>query len=244
MIVLNSIMAAQLIDFKKDVDTKIANGETKEKAIFEVLKQYIKKSKKICFDGNGYSKEWEKEAQARGLNCETSVPKIFQAYKEKKTIDMFERLGVMTARELHARTEVEWNTYTKKIQIESRVLGDLTMNHIIPIAMRYQALLVDNVYKLNQTFSTEKANELGKDSIDLIEKIAYHTATIKKEIEAMTKARKEANVLINEADKANAYHDTVLPYFDKIRRATDSLELIVDNEMWTLPKYRELLFIR
>ena len=192
MIVLNSIMAAQLIDFKKDVDTKIANGETKEKAIFEVLKQYIKKSKKICFDGNGYSKEWEKEAQARGLNCETSVPKIFQAYKEKKTIDMFERLGVMTARELHARTEVEWNTYTKKIQIESRVLGDLTMNHIIPIAMRYQALLVDNVYKLNQTFSTEKANELGKDSIDLIEKIAYHTATIKKEIEAMTKARKEA----------------------------------------------------
>ncbi len=244
MIVLNSIMAMQLIEFKKEVDTKIENGETKEKAIFEVLKKYIKKSKKICFDGNGYSKEWENEAQSRGLNCEKSVPKIFQAYKDKKTIEMFEQLGVMTARELHARTEVEWNTYTKKVQIESRVLGDLVMNHIIPVAMRYQALLVDNVYKLTQTFTKEKAEELGKDSINLIEKIALHIATIKNEVDAMTKARKEANVLINEADKAIAYHDTVLPYFDKIRRATDSLELIVDNEMWTLPKYRELLFIR
>ncbi len=244
MSTLNAAVAYQLTEFKAEVDAKIASGLTKEKAIFEVIKAYIKDSKAIRFDGNGYSDEWKVEAAKRGLDCETSVPKIIEAYTSKSSIELFTKTGVLTEVELHARNEVKWETYIKKIQIEARVLGDLTINHIIPVATRYQSLLLDNVYKTKAVFSAEKAEKIAAMDLALIEEIAEHISVIKKNVEAMVVARKVANIIEHEDAKANAYHDSVLPYFDVIRYHVDKLELIIDDEMWTLPKYRELLFIR
>ena len=244
LIALNSAMASQLKEFKAEVDTKMQSGMTKEKAIFTTLKQYIKESKAIRFDGNGYSEEWKEEAKRRGLDCETSVPLIYDAYLTPETVKMFADAGVMTEKELHARNEVKWEMYTKKIQIEARVLGDLAMNHIIPVATRYQSMLLDNVYKIKAVYPPEKAEKLSRMDSDLIEEIAEHINAIKTDTDAMVEARKVANKIGDEREKAIAYHDTVFPYFDTIRYHVDKLELIVDNEMWTLPKYRELLFIR
>ncbi len=244
MIALNTAMAAQLKEFKASVDAKIAAGATKERAIFDMLKEYIKVSKPICFDGNGYSDEWKAEAARRGLDCETSVPEIFKCYTMPASIKMFEETGVMTEKELYARNEVKWETYTKKIQIEARVLGDLTINHIVPIATRYQSLLLDNVYKIKAVYPAGKAEELSAMDASLVETIAEHVSAIKTNVDAMVEARKVANRIDNKYKKAVAYHDTVLPYFDIIRYHADKLELIVDDEMWSLPKYRELLFIR
>ncbi|MBQ6732374.1 MAG: glutamine synthetase III [Paludibacteraceae bacterium] len=244
MIALNSAVAAQLTEFKATVDAKIAAGETKEKAIFEVIKSYIRESKPIRFDGNGYSDEWKSEAAKRGLDCETSAPLIFDAYTSKSSIDMFSSLGVFTEKELEARNEVKWETYTKKIQIEARVLGDLALNHIIPVATRYQSLLLDNVYKVTKIYDKEKAAKLSAQDSAIIEKLADLIDKIEVNVQKMVEARKVANRISSERDKAIAYHDTVLPYFDVIRYNADKLEMIVDDEMWTLPKYRELLFIR
>ena len=244
MTALNTAVAAQLVEFKAEVDAKMAAGATKEKAIFDVIKSYIKDSKAIRFDGNGYSEEWKVEAAKRGLDCETSAPKIIEAHTSKSSIELFTKTGVLTEKELESRNEVKWETYTKKIQIEARVLGDLAINHIIPVATRYQSLLLDNVYKTKAVFSAEKATKISAMDLSLIEEIAEHASVIKKNVEDMVVARKVANVIEHEKDKANAYHDTVLPYFDVIRYHIDKLELIVDDEMWTLPKYRELLFIR
>lgn len=244
MIALNSAVAAQLTEFKATVDAKIASGETKEKAIFEVIKSYIRESKPIRFDGNGYSDEWKSEAAKRGLDCETSAPLIFDAYTSKSSIDMFSSLGVFTEKELEARNEVKWETYTKKIQIEARVLGDLALNHIIPVATRYQSLLLDNVYKVTKIYDKEKAAKLSAQDSAIIEKLADLIDKIEVNVQKMVEARKVANKISSERDKAIAYHDTVLPYFDVIRYNADKLEMIVDDEMWTLPKYRELLFIR
>lgn len=244
MATLNAAVAEQLTVFKTEVDAKIAAGTTKEKAIFDVIKKYIKASKVIRFDGNGYSEEWKAEAQKRGLDCETSVPKIIEAYTSKSSIELFKSTGVLTEVELHARNEVKWETYIKKIQIEARVLGDLALNHIIPVATRYQALLLDNVYKTKAVFTAEKAEKISALDVALIEEIAERVSIIKKNVEDMVEARKVANKITHEKDKANRYHDVVLPYFDAIRYHVDKLEMIVDDEMWTLPKYRELLFIR
>lgn len=244
LIALNSAMAAQLTGFKEEVDAKIASGKTKEKAIFEVLKEYIKISKPIRFDGNGYSDEWKVEAAKRGLDCETSVPKIYKAYTTPESVAMFAKTGVLSEKELHARNEVKWETYTKKIQIEARVLGDLCMNHIIPVVTKYQSLLLDNVAKIYAIYPANQAAELAGMNKGLIEEIARRISNIKNNVDAMIEARKVANKIEHEYDKAKAYHDEVFPYFDKIRYEVDKLELIVDNEMWTLPKYRELLFIR
>jgi len=244
MATLNAAVADQLTQFKAEVDAKIAAGTTKEKAIFDVIKAYIKASKAIRFDGNGYSDEWKAEAAKRGLDCETSVPKIIEAYTSKSSIELFKSTGVLTEVELYARNEVKWETYIKKIQIEARVLGDLALNHIIPVATRYQSLLLDNVYKTKAVFSAEKADKISALDITLIEEISEHVSTIKKNVDKMVEARKVANIIEHEDKKANAYHDKVLPYFDVIRYHVDKLELIVDDEMWTLPKYRELLFIR
>jgi len=241
---LNTAVAAQLVEFKAEVDAKIAAGASQEKAIFEVLKSYIKASKAIRFDGNGYSDEWKVEAAKRGLDCETSAPKIIEAYTSKSSIELFTKTGVLSEKELHSRNEVKWETYTKKIQIEARVLGDLAINHIIPVATRYQSLLLDNAFKTKEVFAAAKAEKISANVLALIEEISEHVAVIKKNVEDMVVARKVANVIEHEDAKANAYHDTVLPYFDVIRYHIDKLELIVDNEMWTLPKYRELLFIR
>ena len=180
----------------------------------------------------------------RGLDCETSVPRIFDNYLKPETISLFESVGVMTKKELEARNEVKWETYTKKIQIEARVLGDLAMNHIIPVATRYQTDLIDNVYKMKSLFPEEKAARLSAKNLELIEEIADRTAFIKEHEDAMVEARKVANKIESEREKAIAYHDTIVPALEEIRYHIDKLELIVDNQMWTLPKYRELLFIR
>jgi glutamine synthetase len=244
MTTLNAVVAAQLTEFKAEVDSKIAGGSTKEKAIFDVIKSYIKSSKAIRYDGNGYSEEWKLEAAERGLDCETCVPKILKAYTSKQSIELFKTTGVLTSVELHARNEVKWETYIKLIQIEARVLGDLAINHIIPVATRYQSFLLDNVYKIKAVYSPEKAEKLSKLDSDFIEEIAEHISIIKTNVDALVEARKIANKIDNEYEKALSYHDDVLPYFEEIRNHADALEMIVDDEMWTLPKYRELLFIR
>ena len=180
----------------------------------------------------------------RGLDCETSCPLIFDNYLKPASIAMFESTGVMTRKELEARNEVKWETYTKKIQIEARVLGDLAMNHIIPVATEYQSKLIDNVYKMKELFPAEKASQLSAENMKLIEEIARRTIFITEHVNAMVEARKVANKIESEREKAIAYHDTIAPMLEEIRYHIDKLELIVDNQMWTLPKYRELLFIR
>jgi glutamine synthetase len=244
MIALNSVVAAQLIEFRAEVDALLAKGESKDKAIFDVLRQYIKDSKPIRFDGNGYSDEWKAEAAKRGLDCETNVPLIYDAYTTKQSAEMFSKLGIFTEKELHARNEVKWETYTKKVQIEARVLGDLAINHVIPVATCYQSTLLENVYKISQIYDAKKADELSAINKQIIEDIAKHISVIKTDVDKMVEARKIANRIESEKEKALAYHDTVLPYFNTIRFHIDGLELIVDDELWTLPKYRELLFIR
>ena len=244
MLALNAAVAEQLKLFKAEVDGKIATGKDKYAAILEVLRKDIKECKAIHFDGNGYSNEWKEEAKRRGLDCETSVPVIFDNYLKESSIKMFESTGVMTRKELEARNEVKWETYTKKIQIEARVLGDLTMNHIIPIATRYQTSLVDNVYKMKDLFPADKASVLSARNLEIIEDIACRTNFIKEKVDEMVEARKVANKIESEREKAIAYHDTIVPMLEEIRYHIDKLELVVDDQMWTLPKYRELLFIR
>jgi glutamine synthetase len=244
MIALNTAVAAQLKEFKAEVDKRIAAGTAKEKAIFEVIKEYIKFSKPVRFDGNGYSDEWKAEAAKRGLDCETSVPKIYDAYTTPESVAMFVSTGVFTEKELVARNEVKWDTYTKKIQIEARVLGDLAVSSVIPVATKYQSILLDNVAKAETVFGKEKALKLSEKTLQTVEKISEHVSVLENTVEAMVEARKVANKIENEKDKAVAYHDSVLPYFETIRYHADKLELLVDDEMWPLPKYRELLFIR
>jgi glutamine synthetase len=242
MIVLNAAVAAQLMDFKKEIDKKMKRGMEKEEAIYDTIRRYIKESKPIRFEGNSYSEEWKKEAERRGLDCKTSVPLIYDAYTSEDSVKMFESAGVMTKKELEARNEVKWETYTKKIQIEARVLGDLSINHIIPVATRYQSVLLDNICKMKTVFDEKKAAELSKEDLSIIEEIATHIAAIKKNVDDMVEARKVANKIEDAREKAIAYHDNVLSYFDIIRYHVDKLELIVDDQMWPLPKYRELLF--
>ena len=253
MIALNSAVAEALADFKKRVDARIPELEKKlagtghsatYHAIIDVLREDIKTCKPIRFDGNGYSDEWVIEAEKRGLDVEKSCPKIFERYLDKESIEMFESLGVMTKKELEARNEVKWETYTKKIQIEARVLGDLSMNHIIPVATHYQSALLNNVENMTDIFSKDKAEKLNARNIKLIEEIAERTAAIEKGVDELVAARKLANKIEDEHDKAIAYHDDVEPKLDEIRYQIDKLELIVDDALWPLPKYRELLFIR
>ena len=244
MIALNTAVAEQLTLFKKEVDTLIEQGEPKISALIHVIRKYIKACKPIRFDGNGYSEEWQQEAARRGLDCETSCPVIFDNYLKPETIQMFESTNVMNRKELKARNEVKWDTYTKKIQIEARVLGDLVMNHIVPVAIEYQSKLVDNVYKMKSIFPEEEAKKLSAENVAIIKRIAEHTAFIKEKVDAMVEARKVANKITEEREKAIAYHDNIEPMLEEIRYHIDKLELIVDDQMWTLPKYRELLFIR
>jgi glutamine synthetase len=244
MIALNTAVAEQLTEFKKEVDELIEKGEPKISAIIQVIRKYIKISKPIRFDGNGYSDEWKEEAARRGLDCETSCPVIFDQYLTEDSVRMFESAGVMTRKELEARNEVKWETYTKKIQIEARVLGDLVMNHVVPVAIEYQSKLIDNVYKMKQIFPAEEAEKLSAENLAIIRKIAEHTSYIKEHVDTMVEARKVANKIVDERAKAIEYHDKITPMLEQIRYHIDKLELIVDDQMWTLPKYRELLFIR
>ena len=244
MIVLNTAMAEALTLFKQRVDALIESGQSKIGAILDVLREDIKTCKPIIFEGNGYSEEWKEEANRRGLDCETSVPLIIDRYLLPSSIKMFEDMNVMHKNELEARDEIKWETYQKRIQIESRVLGDLCMNHIIPVATKYQTVLVDNVQKIQSAFPPEDAKRLTSYNIDLIEKINVHTTIIAEQADKMVEARKKANLIEDIREKAIAYHDNIAPFLEEIRRHIDKLELIVEDEMWTLPKYRELLFIR
>ena len=244
MIALNAAVADELMTFKGEVDKLMATGQGKVQAVATVLRKMLSECKDIVFDGNGYSEEWKAEAARRGLDCETSIPLIFDRYLSQSSITMFRNTGVFTELELKARNEVKWEIYTKKIQIEARVLGDLALNHIVPVATRYQSVLLDNALKMKQLFTPEKAEKLAAHDIDEIEKIADHISSIRDQVEQMVEARKVANRITSEREKAIAYHDTVAPLLDTIRKHIDKLELMVDNQMWPLPKYRELLFIK
>ena len=244
MLAVNSAVAYQLQQFKKDVEALQAAGKSKEVAIFETLKAYIKESKPIRFDGNGYCDEWKAEAARRGLDCENSVPLQYDAYLKPEVIRMFRETGVLSEKELEARNEVKWEIYIKKVQIEARVLGDLSMNHIIPVVLHYQSLLLSNITKLKETFSPEEYEDLSAEPRRLVRKISKHVNAVTRMTDEMIEARKKANVITDYRSKAIAYHDTVVPFLDDIREHIDELELMVDNQMWPLPKYRELLFIR
>lgn len=244
MLALNAAVADQLIRFKRDVDDRMTAGEPKERALFAVIKKYITESKAVRFDGNGYSDAWKEEAAHRGLDCETSVPVVIDQYLAPDSVAMFRNTGVLTEAELRSRCEVKWETYTKKIQIESRVLGDLAMNHIVPVANRYQSILLDNIVKEKAAFGDEQYERLAAHEILIVKRIIRHVDEIVAKVDEMVACRHTANRLESARDKAVAYHDTVIPLMHEIRANADALEMIVDDEMWTLPKYRELLFVR
>ena len=244
MLALHTAVAAQLIDFKEETDSLIAQGRSTEEALFEAVRKNIRESKAIRFDGNGYSDEWKAEASLRGLDCETRVPVIFDSYVSKQSIGVFARTNVLNKVELRARNEVKWEQYTKKVQIEARVLGDLAMNHIIPVGIRYKGMLLDNVYKTKNLYDEEKATQVAAQDREIIDDITKHLNVIKQKVDQMVEARKEANKIENEREKSLAYCERIVPYLDEIRYHIDNLEWTVDDEMWTLPKYRELLFIR
>ena len=243
-IVLNTAVAEALTSFKERVDALIAKGEDKFTAVLSVVKDDIKTCAPIHFDGNGYSDEWVEEAGKRGLDTEKSAPVIFDRYLDPETVKMFESMSVMKENELKARNEVKWETFTKKLQIEARVLGDLSLNHIIPVATHYQAMLSKDVQNLMVIYGAEKGKQLSDRIMNIIEQISERTAIIEKDVEDMVNARKVANKIADEREKAVAYHDTVETWFQSIRYQIDKLELVVADELWTLPKYRELLFIR
>lgn len=244
MIALNAAVANQLNCFADAVDKRIAAGEPITQAILAEVKELITTHKQIIFDGNGYSDEWKAEALRRGLDCETSAPIIFDAYLRPESIEMFANTGVFTKVELEARNEVKWEMYTKKIQIEARVLGDLAINHVIAVATRYQSVLLDNLCKIKQLFPADKCEKISAQDMAAIERISDYITLIRSEVEEMVEARRVANRITDEREKALAYHDTVVPHMETIRTNIDNLELEVDDEMWPLPKYRELLFIR
>ncbi|MBO4551562.1 MAG: glutamine synthetase type III, partial [Bacteroidaceae bacterium] len=243
MIVLNTAMAEALTNFKTRVDALIEEGIEPMKAILRIVRDDIKTCKPIHFDGNGYSDEWKEEASRRGLDTETSVPIILDQYLKTDTVEMFSRMNVLTKAELEARNEIKLDTYIKKVQIEARIFGDICMNHIIPVATRYQTQLIDNVHKMMAIFPAETAERLNRPNLSLIEQIGEHNAFIIENVERLIEARRVANRIKDGRERAIAYHDTVAPLIEAIRYHVDHLELIIDDELWPLPKYREMLFI-
>ena len=244
MIALNAAVAETLTNFRSRVDKLMAEGEDKMSAIIDVLREDIRISKPIRFDGNGYSEEWVEEARRRGLDTEASCPVVFERYLDETSINMFETTKVMNRKELEARNEVKWETYVKKVQIEARVLGDLSMNHIIPVSTHYQSQLIRNVQSMKAIFDSDKANRLSARNMKLIEEIAERTERIEALVDELTESRRIANRIEDIHQRAISYHDTVEPKMDAIRYEIDHLEMIVEDGLWTLPKYRELLFIR
>ena len=244
LLVLNTAVAEALNNFSKRVAALVEKGEDRISAIIDILREDIKTCEPIHFEGNGYSDEWLEEANRRGLDTESSCPLTYDRYLDQDSIDMFESMNVMFKNELLARNEVKWETYTKKIQIEARVLGDLAMNHIIPVATHYQSQLANNVHGMKEIFGSDEADQLTARNRKLIREIAERTQTIETDVEDLVNARKVANKIEDMREKAIAYHDTVAPKMEKIRYQIDKLELIVSDELWTLPKYRELLFTK
>lgn len=244
MTVLNTIVADQLLKFKKDVDALIAKNIDKDEAIFQILRKYIVESKKIRFEGNGYGEEWVKEAAKRGLSNIKTTPQALGAFVSKQTIDLFERNNIMSNREQHARYDIYLETYTKKIQIESRVMADLALSQIIPTAISYQSSLVQNVKGLKEILSAAEFKKAAQIQLDMITEISDRVRTIKTKVDQMVEARKKANAITDVKKQAIEYCEKVKAYFDEIRYQVDKLELIVNDESWPLPKYRELLFTK
>jgi glutamine synthetase len=244
MIVLNAAVANQLTMFKKDVDKIIKKNVSKDEAIFQVLKKYILESEKVLFEGDGYSKEWHMEAKKRGLSNITSVPESISSFLSEKSRNVLVGTGIFTGKELESRVEVEYEKFTKKVQIEARVLGDLAINHIVPTAIIYMTTLIENVKGLKEVFNATEFERLAGARKDMIINISDHISSIKKLVAEMIEERKKANVIEDSYEMALAYESKVKPYLSAIRLHIDKLELIVDNEIWPLPKYRELLFTR
>ena len=244
MTVINLIVADQLTKFKIEVDELIEKKVKKDTAILEVLRKYIVESKKIRFEGNNYSQEWLEEATRRGLSNRKTTPEALKGFASHKSIELFKKHGVLTERELEARHEIRLENYTKKIQIESRILGDLATNHIIPIAIKYQNTLIENVKGLKLVLDLKTYGKLSQNQMESITEISERVTRIKTYVNEMIEARKVANRITETEEKAFCYCETVKPYFDKIREHVDKLELLVDDEVWPLPKYREMLFIR
>ncbi|RLD32262.1 MAG: glutamine synthetase type III, partial [Bacteroidetes bacterium] len=244
MFVLNTIMADQLIKFKADVEKLIKKGVEQDDAIFRIVKKYINESRNIRFEGNSYSDEWVEEAEKRGLSNHESTPEALGAFISKKTIDLFERNQVMSKKELMSRYEMKLEKYIKKVQIEARVMGDLAINHILPTAILYQNRLIENTRGLKEVIDSKSFVKLAKNQTNAIKFISDHISAIKENVENMIEARKRANKIEHTYDKAIAYRDEVMVYFDSIRYHVDKLEFMIDDELWPLPKYRELLFIR
>ena len=244
MTTINTIVANQLIIFKKSVDELIAKGINKDEAILQILRGYIVDSKRILFEGNGYGEEWVKEAAKRGLSNIKSAPRALEAFVSKQTMEMFERLHILSHVEQEARFEIYQETYTKKIQIESRIIGDLAQNHIIPIALKYQNTLIENAKGLKEMFAAAEFKKYSAVQLRLIAEISDHISVIQDSVDKMIEARKKANKIEDAKKRAYAYADNVKPFFDTIRYNVDKLELLVDDEMWPLPKYRELLYTK
>ena len=243
VLALNATVAEQLNLFRDEVDALIANGEAKERALFTVIKRYLKECRDIRFDGNGYSEEWQQEAERRGLDTETSVPVMIDQYLRAESVQMFGSTGVLNHAELLARSEVKWENYSMKLQIESRVLGDLVINHIIPAAKRYQNVLLQKVLGVKQVFCESEAAALNEQDMQLIRRIENHTGAIVARVEEMNKERAYANHIDNQRERAITFHDKVVPLMEDIRNHVDDLEMVIDDQLWPLPKYRELLFI-
>jgi len=244
MTTLNLAVAEQLMEFKKDVEALVKKNIKRDEAIFQVLRKYISESKPIRFEGNNYSEEWKAEARKRGLSDLADVPDIYDAYLTPKSKDLFIKLGIMSEREIYARNLVRWDTYIKRVQVESRILGDLALNHIIPVSIKYQTELIENVKGLKEIFGANEYKALAAGRLQLIEEISNHITNIKTKVAHMIEERKKANVIEDEKEKASAYSKNVFPLLEAIRSHIDELELVIDDELWPLPKYRELLFIR
>lgn len=244
MTVLNTIVADQLVEFKKSVDALVKGGMKKDDAIFNVLKEYIKSSKNVRFEGDGYSDEWKAEAASRGLSNVPDTPRALDAYVSEKSMALFQRHNVLSHVEMEARHEIQLEDYFKKVQIESRVLGDIAGNHIVPTAIRYQNTILENVQRLKQILDDKTYQKVAKEQLDMITEISERISKIIAEKEMMIEARKKANMIESARERAIAYCDTVKPYFDSIRYQVDKLELLIDDELWPMPKYREMLFTR
>lgn len=243
VLALNAAVAEQLNCFHEEVDALITQGEAKERALLSVIKRCLVECRDIRFDGNGYSEEWQHEAQRRGLDTETSVPLMIDQYLKDSSVKMFGSTGVFNQAELLSRCEVKWENYSMKLQIESRVLGDLVINHIIPAAKRYQTVLLQNVLSVKQVFSEEEAEILNKQDLLLIRRIENHASAIVARVDEMNKERAHANHIDQQRERAIQFHDFVVPLMNEIRDHVDDLEMVIDDQLWPLPKYRELLFI-
>lgn len=244
MFILNAAVTEQLVEFKSIVDELIKDGYKKEDAFMHVIRKFIADSKKIRFEGNGYSAEWQKEAQSRGLKGVNNVPVAYRAFVDKKSVNLFSKTGILNEREVEARFEVLNETYVKKLQIEARVLGDLATNHIIPTAIKFQNSLIDNVLGLKELFGEEEYRALTSEQIEIIKKVSGYIQKLREDVRGIKDARKRINSIEDVAEKAVAYAENIYPYMEKLRISADKLEMLVDDELWPLPKYRELLFLR